>query len=342
MKTKAFFFDLPEELIAQYPVERRDSCRLLALNTLDGSITHHRMTDFPTLLEPGSLLVLNDSRVRKARLFGVSEAGGMVEFLLLETHDTITWRVLCSKSSRQKPGKTYRFPSGLEATMRGGDGERRELTFSQPVSESYLQEHGHIPLPPYIHRKDEESDSTLYQTVYSRNIGSAAAPTAGLHFTEQLLDTLRNHGMEIAYVTLHVGLGTFMPIRSEEIEDHSMHSEWYEVPMETVEAYERARSRNKPVIAVGTTTVRTLESACKGNTLRCGSGTTTLYITPGYEFNSVDGLLTNFHTPGSSLLVMVSAFAGIDRIRNAYQTAIKECYRFFSYGDAMYIGKQVI
>jgi S-adenosylmethionine:tRNA ribosyltransferase-isomerase len=337
MKTRVFSFDIPKELIAQYPSERRDDCRLLALHGPEGGISHHTMADFPELLVPGSLLILNDSRVRKARLFGVGETGGKVEFLLLATKDRITWRVVCSKSSRQKLGRRYRFPAGLQAVIKSVHGEERQLAFSRPVTESYLDEYGHVPLPPYIRREDEESDSESYQTVYSRNVGSAAAPTAGLHFTEELLDALRDRGIGIAFVTLHVGLGTFMPIRTENIEEHSMHSEWYTVPSETVTAYGHARNSNKPVIAVGTTTVRTLESAHAGDTLRSGSGTTRLYITPGYAFKCVDGLLTNFHTPGSSLLVMVSAFAGIENIRRAYEEAITARYRFFSYGDAMVI-----
>jgi S-adenosylmethionine:tRNA ribosyltransferase-isomerase len=282
-------------------------------------------------------MVINNSKVRRARIFGRSDTGGRTEFLLVERLPNNRWSAMVSRARKHRTGKHFHFADGVSGTIEGQDGVLRIISFDKPVNEDWLERYGHVPLPPYIERQDEGTDADRYQTVYADPSGSVAAPTAGLHLTEKLLERIRARAVDIETVTLHVGIGTFLPIRSGTIEEHAMHKESYEVPERTAEAVTAARKAGRPIVAVGTTSVRTLESAWQGRELRAGKGVTALYIVPGYRFRAVDALLTNFHTPGSTLLVLVSAFAGADFVRRAYGEAIRERYRFFSYGDAMFI-----
>ncbi len=341
MKTRDFSFELPEHLIAQHPTPERSSARLMRLPSTSGEPTHHRIPDLAELLPQDSLLVLNNSRVRKARLFGRRPGRErVVECLLLSSDESrLRWTVMLGRAGRLRPGGELEFPEGLTAVLiEAGDGQA-VIEFERPVSEDYLELHGHVPLPPYIKRSDETADKERYQTVFAEKTGSAAAPTAGLHLDTRLLQHLGDRGVEIARLTLHVGLGTFAPVRSENLENHVMHSEWYEVSSECAEAVNRAAGAGRPIVAVGTTAVRTLESAWDSHAQRLhpGAATTDIFIKPGYTFQVVRGLLTNFHTPESTLLMLVSAFAGRERILSAYQLAVRENYRFFSYGDAMLI-----
>jgi S-adenosylmethionine:tRNA ribosyltransferase-isomerase len=304
------------------------------------TVDHRTAADLPDILETGSLLVFNNSRVRKARIYGVSKnSGAQVEFFLLQKLDAHTWRALVQRSRRRRSGSRYVFPGGVEGEISGGDGEFRDIRFDAPVDDAWLDVHGHIPLPPYIRREDTAEDAARYQTVYAAIPGSAAAPTAGLHFTRELLGRLEDRGIETAFLTLHVGPGTFLPVRTENIEDHRMHEETYFIDEETAGRVERARAGGRKVIAVGTTSVRTLESAycCSTGRLARGEGATSIFIYPGYTFKAADALFTNFHTPRSTLLMLVSAFAGRDFILDAYAAAVRDGYRFFSYGDAMLI-----
>jgi S-adenosylmethionine:tRNA ribosyltransferase-isomerase len=337
VKTSLFSFDLPEELIAQEPLADRESSRLLVLDRSTGGTSDSFVRELPRWIEPGSLVVLNDSRVRKARLFGQSESGGRVEALLLRRREPDLWEIMAGRSRRLKRGKRLRFPDGVEGEITGGENDIRLIRFSPPIDDAYLGRHGHVPLPPYIRRADTEQDAERYQTVFARTIGSAAAPTAGLHFTAGLLSRLEAAGITIASVTLHVGLGTFLPIRSEAIEDHIMHEESFSISRRTKELVEGAIAGKRPVVAVGTTVVRALESAWRDGSLREGQAVTRIFIYPGYRFQVVSALFTNFHTPGSSLLALVCAFAGRNRILSAYREAVEKRYRFFSYGDAMLI-----
>jgi S-adenosylmethionine:tRNA ribosyltransferase-isomerase len=338
MKTKDFSFDLPEHLIAQYPRPERGASRLLCLPRNQGPVSHRLVRDLPALVPPGTVMVFNDSRVRKARLVGVAEdTGGRVELLLLERVGEGTWRVMMRRAKRQHRGRRYRLPAGVVATVVDEDGAYRTVHFSPEVDDHYLNRHGHVPLPPYIRREDAAIDEDRYQTVYAAEVGSVAAPTAGLHFTDELLSALRARGVIIAWVTLHVGLGTFLPVRAEHLEDHEMHEERFTVPPDTADAVEAAKSTGRGVLAVGTTSLRALESAWSGNRLARGEHHTRLFIYPGYRFQVVDELFTNLHTPESSLLMLAAAFAGKERIEAAYREAIAQEYLFFSYGDAMYI-----
>lgn len=318
----------------------------MVLDRASRSLSHRMAGDLPEILEGGSLLVFNDSRVRKARLYGVSKnSGAQVEFLLLQKLDARTWRTVVQRSRRRRAGSCYVFPGGLEGEICGADGEFRLLRFNAPVDDAWLDVHGHIPLPPYIKREDTAEDEARYQTVYAAAPGSAAAPTAGLHFTRELLARLEDRGIETAFLTLHVGLGTFWPVRTENIEDHRMHEETYAITEETALRVEKARAEGRKVVAVGTTSVRTLESAWKNGRLARGEGATSIFIYPGYTFKAIDALFTNFHTPRSTLLMLVAAFAeaktgassGLDFILESYACAVREGYRFFSYGDAMLI-----
>ncbi len=338
MKRTDFSFNLPEELIAQYPSDKRGESRLLVYHKTTGAIEHCTISDIVEKLPQGALLVVNNSKVRKARIYGESETGGSIEILLLREEQSQVWQALMGKAKKQRIGKKIILPNGVTGTITGQDGEFRQLTLDTAIDDGYLETHGHVPLPPYVKRDDTDEDWTRYQTVYAKEYGSVAAPTAGLHFTPELLQKIKDRGIQICSVTLHVGAGTFLPIRVDNIEEHSMHREFFTVPQETSEAIAKAKAEGRPVIALGTTTVRTLESAAqeKGK-VTAGTGSTTLYITPGYQFQVVEQMITNFHTPESSLLVMVSAFAGYDEIQRIYQEAIEQRYRFYSFGDAMFM-----
>lgn len=340
MNTSDFYYELPEELIAQDPVEPRDSSRMLVLGRDNGEIEHKHFYNIIDYLNEGDCLVVNDSRVIPARIFGTKdETGANVEFLLLKQVSGNKWETLCKPGKKAKTGTKFSFGNGI---MRGEIVEVKEdgnriVDFS--CEENFfttLDKIGQMPLPPYITKKLENKER--YQTVYSNELGSAAAPTAGLHFTNELLDKIRAKGIKIAYVTLHVGLGTFRPVKVDDVTKHKMHSEHYEIPAETAEIIKETKSNGKRVIAVGTTSCRTLESvATQFGDIKACEGWTDIFIYPGYEFKVLDGLITNFHLPESTLIMLVSAFAGYDNIMNAYKVAVSEKYRFFSFGDAMAI-----
>lgn len=340
MKTSDFYYDLPEELIAQEPLERRDSSRLMVLDKTTGSIEHRHFYDIVDMLSEGDALILNDTRVIPARLYGVKEdTGGAIEFLLLNKHSLDTWEVILKPGRRAKPGARYVFGNGkLKAEILDiiNDGNRLVKFEYEGVFENVLDELGEMPLPPYITKKLKDKDR--YQTVYAKHNGSAAAPTAGLHFTPELMDKIRAKGVNIGWVTLHVGLGTFRPVKSENVEGHKMHSEFYVLPQETAELLNRTKEHGGRVISVGTTATRTLETAgMSGFPLRAGTGWTDIFIYPGKEFHVIDALITNFHLPESTLIMLVSALAGRENVLNAYKEAVRERYRFFSFGDAMII-----
>jgi len=341
MQTSDFDFELPPDLIAQFPPERRAQSRLLHLDGASGAMRDTRFGDLLQVLRTGDVLVMNDTRVIKARLFGKKDSGGQVEVLVervLGDHRALA-QVRASHSPRAE--SWLEFGHGVAARVIGRQGEFYELEFagSQTLLE-LLEQHGSLPLPPYIARGAGAEDEARYQTVYARQPGAVAAPTAGLHFDEAMLEQIRDMGVGLAYVTLHVGAGTFQPVRVEELSAHRMHSEWYEVPQATVDAIERAQSSRGRVMAVGTTSLRALEAAAAGGTLQAGLGETNIFIVPGYRFRVVQRLLTNFHLPRSTLLMLVSAFGGMDNIRRAYRHAVQDRYRFFSYGDAMLIEGQ--
>ncbi len=344
MQTKDFFFDLPEELIAQKPSAKRGDDKLLVLDKNTGDFFDSTMASFPSLLDKDSVLVVNNSKVRKARTYAESETGGIVEFLFLGPNADGTWNAIVSKSKKQRIGKHYCFKSldgnkYIDATIvRENPDSTKDVLFSRDISEEFFSICGHVPLPPYIKREDDFSDESRYQTVYAKVSGSVAAPTAGLHFTPELLDKIDSLGIKRYEVTLHVGAGTFLPVRSENIEDHHMHSESYEIDESVAYELNKAKREGKKIVAVGTTSIRTLESASDDNgELVNLSGRTQIFIHPGYKFKFVDNLLTNFHTPESTLLMLVSAMAGRENIMRAYKHAIDEKYHFFSYGDAMLI-----
>ncbi|MBI9107069.1 MAG: tRNA preQ1(34) S-adenosylmethionine ribosyltransferase-isomerase QueA [Spirochaetales bacterium] len=345
MKTSHFSFDLPEELIAQFPSDKRGESRLLKLDRKSGELSHHMISDITGLIPEDTLIVFNNSKVRKARLMARSETGGLVEFLLLrplpdESGFAFEWLAMVSKAKKQRPGKKYSFPAGMEGQIiKIADGGR-VVRFSSPVDDDWLDVHGHIPLPPYIKREDEFSDAERYQTIFSENPGSIAAPTAGLHFTKDILASIEAKGIDTVFISLHVGRGTFLPVRTENILDHKMHSEDYEISATTAGKINQAAADGKKILAVGTTSVRTLESEAVrtgGKRVEEGIRSTDIFIYPGYEFKLVNHMLTNFHTPESSLLMLVSAFAGKQTIDKAYREAIEQRYRFYSYGDAMLI-----
>jgi S-adenosylmethionine:tRNA ribosyltransferase-isomerase len=341
MNTGDFTFDLPEHLIAQNPAARRGESRLMVLDRRRRTRRDGMVAELPALLPKGSLLVFNNSRVRKARLPAVSRAtGAKTEFLLLNRLSETVWRAMAQRAKRRRAGNRFEFEGGLEGEIVAEEGEFRHIAFSSPVDDAWLDRNGHIPLPPYIKRVDGALDSDRYQTVYAETESinrSAAAPTAGLHFTRELLAELENSGFETVFVTLHVGLGTFLPVRSERTEDHRMHQEIYTISGEAARRIERAKAEGRTITAVGTTSVRTLESAWEGGALKRGDGATSIFIYPGYQFKVIDALFTNFHTPESTLLMLVSAFAGREFILESYARAVKDGYRFFSYGDAMLI-----
>ena len=334
MDRTAFHYDLPGELIAQHALPERSASRLLVLR---GESTEDRQfSELPAFLRPGDLLVLNDTRVIRARLHGRKATGGQVEMLLerITGARDATAQIRASRSPRA--GTVLTLANGASATVLGRDGSLFELAFNTDV-EPLLQAHGEVPLPPYIRRNPAAEDLTRYQTVYARENGSAAAPTAGLHFDADLLEALDAHGVETAFITLHVGLGTFAPVRTRRIENHRVHSEWCRVTPELCARIERTRKRRGRIVAAGTTTVRALESAAADGELKPMRGETSLFIRPGFGFRVVDTLITNFHLPESSLLMLVCAFAGRNRALAAYRHAVSRRYRFFSYGDAMLI-----
>ncbi|MBE6886686.1 MAG: tRNA preQ1(34) S-adenosylmethionine ribosyltransferase-isomerase QueA [Ruminococcaceae bacterium] len=341
MNRTDFFYDLPPELIAQTPIEPRDASRLLCLDRQTGGLSHRIFSELPDLLRPGDLLVMNDSRVLPARLFGRrKDTGAEIELLLLEDKGGNRFETLVRPGKKAKPGVVLTFGEIAEVTILDVvDGGNRIVEFSVPAGEtvySLLDQIGQMPLPPYITRRLE--DKERYQTVYARENGSAAAPTAGLHFTPQLLARLEENGIDHTFVTLHVGLGTFRPVKVDVVEEHHMHSEHYRLTEETAEKINRTKAAGGRVIAVGTTSCRTLESvAAKHGEIRPDDDSTEIFIYPGYRFRAIDGLITNFHLPESTLIMLVSAFAGYDNTMAAYKKAVEEQYRFFSFGDAMLI-----
>lgn len=339
MKTSDFYYDLPEELIAQTPVEPRNSSRLMVLPRNGGKIEHKHFYDLPEFLKPGDCLVLNNTRVLPARLYGTREdTGAVVEFVLLRQHGNKLWECLAGPGKKAKTGYKFKFSDKLAATVTDvlEDGNRMIEFACEGDFFAVLDEVGQMPLPPYI--KEKLKDKERYQTVYSKDAGSAAAPTAGLHFTKEMLESIKAMGVNIAYVTLHVGLGTFRPVKVEDVTQHKMHTEHYYIPEEAAKTINETRKNGGRVICVGTTSCRTVESCAKkyGEIKEC-SGDTDIFIYPGFEFKCMDGLITNFHLPESTLIMLVSAFAGYDNVMNAYNTAVKERYRFFSFGDAMLI-----
>ncbi len=338
MKKSDFNYHLPEALIAQQPLPERTASRLLCMNRETGELADRTFGDLLDFINPNDLLVLNDTRVIPARLFGTKETGGKVEILIervLNEHEALA-HIRSSKSP--KIGAKIQLDNGYFAEMQGREDDLFHLRFTHEKSVlEILAEIGHIPLPPYIERADDENDFTRYQTVFGKNAGAVAAPTAGLHFDENMLEKIKAIGTQTAFVTLHVGSGTFQPVRVENLSEHVMHKEFFAVSQETVDVVNATKKRGGRVIAIGTTAVRALESASRSGILQAGFGDTDLFITPGYEFKSVNAMLTNFHLPESTLLMLVSAFSRYDFVMAAYKHAIEQKYRFFSYGDAMWI-----
>ncbi|RHA12140.1 tRNA preQ1(34) S-adenosylmethionine ribosyltransferase-isomerase QueA [Megasphaera sp. AM44-1BH] len=338
MKLTDFSYELPKELIAQHPAEPRDHARLMLYDRKTGAVEHKHFYDLVDELRAGDVLVFNDSKVIPARLYGKRvPTGGKVEVLLLTPVGEDRWEVLVKPGKKALPGTTIEFPGGLQAEVldRTDFGGRVVHFTYDGVFDDIIDKIGEMPLPPYIHEKME--DPNEYQTVYARERGSAAAPTAGLHFTDELLQKIRDKGVEEVFVTLHVGLGTFRPVEEENIEDHQMHSEFYSITPEAADAINRAKAEGRRIIAVGTTSIRTLESAGTTGKLKAGSGWTNIFIYPGFTFHIVDALVTNFHLPESTLLMLISALSTREQILHAYEIAVKEKYRFFSFGDAMFI-----
>ena len=340
MKTSDFNFDLPQELIAQVPIKDRTSSRLMVLDKETGEIEHRIFIDIIDYLNPGDCLVLNDTRVIPARLIGSKVGtGGKIEFLLLKRTEDDTWETLVKPGKRAKIGARFSFGDGkliAEVVGMSDDGARIVKFEYDGIFEEILDELGNMPLPPYITEKLEEKER--YQTVYSKHNGSAAAPTAGLHFTKELLHKIEEKGVDLAFITLHVGLGTFRPVKVEDVTNHQMHSEYYIVTEEAAEKINRAKASGHRVISVGTTSTRTIESVADENGIvKAKSGWTNIFIYPGYKWKVIDNLITNFHLPESTLIMLVSSLAGKDHVLNAYKEAVKERYRFFSFGDAMFI-----
>ena len=340
-----FNFNLPEELIAQHPSGVRGQDKLMLLNRQTGAVEHHQMADLPDLILPGTLMIFNNSKVRRARCYGIKETTGREqEFMFLNQidRDGHVWNTMVKGAKKQKPGMRYNFPDGSIGTIIDHPGnagtEFRAMHFDFVITEEWFERNGHIPLPPYIKRGDTDEDSERYQNVYAQETGSAACPTAGLHFTEEMLARLTEKGIDREFVTLHVGLGTFLPVREEKIEDHKMHEEVFTVPQITADKINQAKKEGRPILAVGTTSVRTLESASDENGIvKAGTSSTRIFMYPGYKFKVVDQMFTNFHTPESTLIMLVSAFAGRENILSAYEKAVENRYRFFSYGDCMFI-----
>jgi S-adenosylmethionine:tRNA ribosyltransferase-isomerase len=341
MKTQDFDFRLPQELIAQFPSEARRASRLLALDGRDGIMQDRMFADLPSFIQANDVIVFNDTRVIKARVFGTKESGGQVEMLLERVLDEKHALAQIRASHAPKPDSRIVINPDAAFTVLGRQGEmyKVRLEADTPLL-AWLEQHGSLPLPPYISRQPNATDEARYQTIYASKPGAVAAPTAGLHFDEAMLNELRARGAQIAYVTLHVGAGTFQPVRVDDVSQHQMHSEWYHVPEETVAAIAQAKAQGGRVLAVGTTSLRALESAAGGGTLQAGYGDTNIFIIPGYRFRVVERLLTNFHLPKSTLFMLVCAFGGMVNLKLAYRHAIEERYRFFSYGDAMLIERE--
>lgn len=340
MKTSDFYYDLPEELIAQEPLADRSSSRLMTLDKNSGKIGHKHFYDIVDELEDGDALILNDTKVLPARLYGQKEeTGGSIEFLLLNKHTLDTWEVILRPGRKAKKGARFIFGNGeLRAEIIDiiNDGNRLVKFEYEGIFEDVLDRLGEMPLPPYITKKLEDKDR--YQTVYAKNPGSAAAPTAGLHFTPELLEKIKAKGVNIGYVTLHVGLGTFRPVKADDVTDHKMHSEFYILSEETANLINETKARGKRIISVGTTATRVMETVGQnGLPLKASTGWTDIFIYPGKEFHVIDALITNFHLPESTLIMLVSALAGRDNVMAAYKEAVKEKYRFFSFGDAMFV-----
>lgn len=339
MQTKDFSFDLPEHLIAQTPLLDRTASRLMVLNKRTGELAHKHFSDVKAYLKPGDCLVLNDTRVIPARLFGVRESGALVEFLLLKRIDHKSWETLVKPGKKARIGDKFSFGEGVmtaEIVDYAEEGARIIRFEFEGIFEHILDELGSMPLPPYIQAQLE--DRERYQTVFAKNSGSAAAPTAGLHFTKALLDEIEASGVYVTYITLHVGLGTFRPVKVDNVDDHKMHAEYYEISEDTAKCINHAKANGGRIITVGTTSTRTLEgSADESGIIKASSGWTDIFIYPGYQFKIIDGMITNFHLPESTLIMLVSALAGKEPVLNAYNTAVKEEYRFFSFGDAMLV-----
>ncbi|MBQ6589259.1 MAG: tRNA preQ1(34) S-adenosylmethionine ribosyltransferase-isomerase QueA [Butyrivibrio sp.] len=337
LSTADYYFDLPEELIAQDPMAKRDECRLLYMDKETGKVEHHVFNEVINYLEPGDCLVLNNTKVIPARLLGVKEeTGAAVEILLLKRKEADVWETLVKPGKKLRPGARVSFGDGiLKAKILDivDEGNRLVKFYYDGIWEEVLDRLGEMPLPPYITHKLQ--DKNMYQTVYAKFEGSAAAPTAGLHFTDELLEKIREKGVDMAFVTLHVGLGTFRPVKVDNVKEHHMHTEWYQVTQEAADKINKAKEAGHRVICVGTTSCRTIESAAsEDGKLSASSGDTSIFIYPGYKFKLMDGLITNFHLPESTLVMLVSAFAGREHVLGAYEEAIKERYRFFSFGDA--------
>ncbi|SCY20387.1 tRNA preQ1(34) S-adenosylmethionine ribosyltransferase-isomerase QueA [Butyrivibrio sp. INlla14] len=337
LSTADYYFDLPKELIAQDPMEKRDECKLLVMDKNSGKVEHHVFNEVINYLEPGDCLVLNNTKVIPARLLGVKEeTGAAVEILLLKRKEADVWETLVKPGKKLRPGARVSFGDGiLKAEIMDivDEGNRLVKFYYDGIWEEVLDKLGEMPLPPYITHKLQ--DKSMYQTVYAKFEGSAAAPTAGLHFTDDLLEKIREKGVDMAFVTLHVGLGTFRPVKVTNVKEHHMHTEWYQVTQEAADKIMKAKESGHRVICVGTTSCRTIESAAsEDGTIKASSGDTSIFIYPGYKFKLMDGLITNFHLPESTLVMLVSAFAGREHVLGAYEEAIKEKYRFFSFGDA--------
>ena len=350
MKLTDFDFELPPELIAQKPSGVRGQDRLMLLGRNDGKVTHLKMDDLPDLISPDTLMVFNNSKVRRSRCYGIKlsekegQGGREQEFMFLNqmTADGNVWHTMVKGAKKVKDGNKYQFNDGSVGTIVLKEDEEgsefRTIVFENRLDDEWFARNGHIPLPPYIRREDDDTDSERYQTVYAKEVGSSACPTAGLHFTNEMFEKLDKKGIERVFVTLHVGLGTFLPVRAENIEDHKMHEEVYTIPFDVADKINQAKKEGRPVLCVGTTSVRTLESAADENGfVKGGSSSTHIFMYPGYKFKCVDQMFTNFHTPESTLIMLVSAFAGREHILNAYNEAVKEKYHFFSYGDCMLI-----
>jgi len=337
MRRSDFHFDLPDALIAQYPLAERRASRLLVLERANGHVADRQFVDLPSLLRPDDLLVFNNTRVIPARLYGRKETGGQVEVLVERVIDQqrVLAHVRASKSP--KPGSIIYIAEIYPVQVMGREGDLFELAFTEHLAHNVMEAVGHMPLPPYIQRADDVADASRYQTVYARHAGAVAAPTAGLHFDDAMLQQIKAMGIPSAWVTLHVGAGTFQPVRADDIRDHHMHKEWFEISAQTAQLVNTTRERGGRVIAVGTTSVRAVETAAQDGPVEAMRRDTDIFIYPGYEFQVVNAMLTNFHLPESTLLMLISAFAGYEHVMRAYRHAVKQEYRFFSYGDAMFI-----